>query len=137
MKNKAFTIIELMIVVSVIALLSVIAIPAVLRARMVANESVAQANLKTLAVAAETFSAANSGTYPATRDELTGYAASTPDFCADVAGGGVTSRQGYNYSCTSAVGGYIFIAEATNCNFTGTRDFTITTGSILTQALCS
>jgi prepilin-type N-terminal cleavage/methylation domain-containing protein len=136
MKNRGFTIIELMIVVSVIALLSVIAIPAVLRARMVANESVAQANLKTLAVAAETFSAANSGTYPAARDELTGYAASTPDFCADVAGG-TTSRQGYNYSCTSAAGGYTFTAEATNCNFTGTRDFTITTGSILTQSPCS
>jgi prepilin-type N-terminal cleavage/methylation domain-containing protein len=136
MKNKAFTIIELMIVVSVIALLSVIAIPAILRTRMVANESVAQANLKTLAVAAETFSAANIGIYPTTRDELTGYAASTPDFCADVAGG-TTSRQGYDYSCTCAAGGYTFSADAATCNFTGTKDFTITTGSVLTQAPCS
>jgi len=136
MKKRGFTLVEIMIVVSVISLLSVIAIPAILRARMVANESVAQANLKTLAVAAETFSAANSGAYPATRDELTGYASSTPDFCTDIAGG-VQFRQGYDYSCISAAGGYSFTAEATNCNFTGTKDFTITTGSVLAQSPCS
>ncbi len=48
---KAFTLIELMIVVAIISIIAVIAIPNLLRSRMAANESAAVANCKAFAEA--------------------------------------------------------------------------------------
>jgi type IV pilus assembly protein PilA len=46
MKNKAFTLIELMIVIAIIAIIAAIAIPNLLESRITANESAAAASLK-------------------------------------------------------------------------------------------
>jgi len=54
-RTKGFTIIELMIVVTIIATVASIAIPNFLRARMTANEASAIASLRTIATAQVTF----------------------------------------------------------------------------------
>ena len=64
MRKRGFTLVEIMIVVAIISLLAAIAIPNLLTARRTANEAAAKATLSSLATAAETYAAANGGTYP-------------------------------------------------------------------------
>lgn len=133
-KRKGFTLVEIMIVVAIIALLAAIAIPNLLRPRMTANESSAQATLKTLSTACETFAAASNGSYPAAMSDLTG---ATPKYInKDYTSGGPYS--GYNFAATAmAVSGYTFTATPGTCGTSGSKTYTITTGGSLTEAACT
>lgn len=129
-KRNGFTLVEIMIVVAIIALLAAIAIPNLLRPRMTANESVAQATLKTISTAAETFAAANNGNYPALETDLTA-PATGPAFLNRAYDG--TTVSGYTFAETLAATGYTVTAVPA-ATTTGTRGFAICTGGVATES---
>ena len=63
--EQGFTLVEIMILVSIIALLAVITIPNLRHFRMTANDRLAQATLRQISTAAETYKTDHNGAYPA------------------------------------------------------------------------
>lgn len=136
-KRNGFTLVEIMVVVFIIALLSAIGIPQLLRARVTANESAAQAGLRILSTAIETYAAVNNGEYAPADDTTTDdyLRTATPSYlnkayCAQ-------TLNGYTYTCDIDLGAYSITATASSCGTAGNRNFTITTGGVLTEEACS
>lgn len=63
-KNPAFTLVEVLVVITVIALLIAISIPALAGARVAAREAVSLSNMRQSAIAMHTYTAAHDSTYP-------------------------------------------------------------------------
>ncbi len=129
MNKKGFTLVEIMIVVAIIALLAAIAIPNLLSARRTANTAAAKANVRSLSTAAETFSVAHSGTYPANVTELATFINSADSYCGAAGTAGI---QGYYYACTLAATGYTIVATPVTPGTTGDTVYSATTGGVLT-----
>ena len=124
-KNNAFTLVEIMIVVVIIALLAAIAIPNLLRSRNQAQEATAQANLKLIANALENYAAINSQ-YPTVTSTLMGV--TPPYLSVDYFSGAING-----YTFTHSLASYSYLISAYPAN-TGTSlaSYSITTGGVLT-----
>lgn len=89
--KKGFTLIETMVVVAVVIILITLAVPSILRSRVVANEGAAVANLKTLCSASQAYHIDNQA-YPA---DLAALASANPPYIDNVLGTG--RKQGYQF----------------------------------------
>lgn len=131
MRKRGFTLVEIMIVVAIIALLAAIAIPNLLRSRLNAAQANAQATLRTISSAAESYAAAT-GQYPAAMTDLTGGA--TPYLSRDYTAAADQPIQGYTFACgTLSSGAYSCTATPAGAFAAAGLTYTITTGGILSS----
>ena len=109
------------------ALLSAIAIPNLLRAKMAANDALAKATLRSLSTASESFATENNGRYPSAISELV-YATPpylTREYCNE-------TISGYSFRCAFSPDGYQFTANPETEGTTGSQAYTVITGGVLT-----
>lgn len=132
MKNKGFTLIELMIVVAIIAIIAAIAIPNLLRSRLQSNESATIGNLKTIVGAETAYSSAN-GQYADSFDLMTD-PAEGPSFL-DGAWDAVKAGYNFNLVGVAATDGtfqdYTVDATPDSIGITGQRGFFVDSSGVI------
>lgn len=111
--------------IAVIALLAAIAVPNLLRAKMSANDALAQSTLRTLSTAAETYRTVNDF-YPGNMNALTDIDPPyvNMNYCEQ-------TQLGFTYGCEMSTQGYTFTATPVEIGTSGTTIYTMETGGIL------
>lgn len=93
--RSGFTLIEIMIVISIITILAVFAIPSYLRSRITANESVAIASCKAITSACQSYYANRGNTYPSALTDLISPNSDPPYIDTLLSSG---TKQGYTFT---------------------------------------
>ncbi|MCA9407475.1 MAG: prepilin-type N-terminal cleavage/methylation domain-containing protein [Candidatus Omnitrophica bacterium] len=124
--KKAFTLVEIMIVVAIIAMIVAVAIPNLLRARVESNDASAKAALKSISTALESYAALNS-VYPTVTNDL--LAATPPYLQIDYFSG---PHNGFTFNANLTQYTYQITAVPVNSS-AGSGSFTISTGAVLVE----
>jgi len=139
--KKAFTIVEVITVVAIVALLGIMIIPNIMKQIKTDNESAAQVTLRTISTGFEKYAASHSGQYPV--DVANQLVAANPAYLTEnyftkcVA---TSPCRGYAYSVAGNlnVTGYTITARPISCSTSGSKSFSISTGGVLSaDAACT
>ena len=129
MKKIGFTLVEIMVIVALIALLTAIALPNLLRARLHANESLVQSALRSIVTAEVTYRISN-----ATYATLTQLGESVPAYVDLILGCAEPPclKHSYNFDIAD-ISGVTFFAYAVplNANRSGIRSFCVTEDGVV------
>ena len=120
MQKKAFTLVEIMLVVGIVIILLTLAVPNFLRSRVVATEAATIGNMKAILTGSNAFYS-NVGNYPVNMTDLIA-PVSNPAYIDNVLAAG--NKQGYNYTYARNGEGFTLNADPTGMFATfGARHF--------------
>ena len=130
-----FTLVEIVIVMAILVILSVLAIPPMLRSRMTANESAAVNACRMIMASSQAYQgAANPHTYPASLSELTSPVSDPPyiDSLLATATSSASPRQGYYYTYVLVDSArFTLNASPAVSNVTGSRYFFVDESGVI------
>ncbi len=109
MKNKGFSLIELLIVVAIILIIAAIAIPNLLRSRIAANEASAVASMRTLNTAEVTYASTYNSGFTSSLSQLATPASGQPSWSqADLVDPILSGNTGGGTTLTFTKNGFTF-----------------------------
>lgn len=124
--NRAFTLVEIMIVIAILLVLTMLAIPYLMRARISANHSCAKSALKAIGTSLESY-AADKQIYPNNTSQIIG---ASPPYLTKNYFEGIHS--GYTFSALINDYDYAITAEPI-AESSGLKRFILSTGAVISE----